>query len=105
MYESPEICGCINVESLQTTTGSPGGDTFKRLKTICFIRLVNTLLVLFFVGTYFRGDNIIIFCVCLFSRICDENTGFSFRNSQNCLGIIENFSKNTKSMEVGTGEN
>ena len=27
-------------QNLQNTTGSPGGDIFKRLKTFCFIRLV-----------------------------------------------------------------
>ena len=39
---------------LQNTTGSPGGgDKYKRRKILCFIRLVNTLLVLVFAGTYF----------------------------------------------------
>ena len=28
------------------------------------------------------------FSVCLFSWICHEDPGFSFRNSQNCLKLI-----------------
>ena len=49
MFESPEICGCINPENLHDTTGSPGGDTFKSLENINYllISLVRTLLVLF----------------------------------------------------------
>ena len=39
LYESPKICGCINAENLQDTTGSPGGDTSKSLKTICLLAL------------------------------------------------------------------
>ena len=71
MCESPEICGCINAENLQDTTGSPGGDTSNSLENInhLFISLVLTLLVLFFAGTYFHDDKITIYCVSLLSRI------------------------------------
>ena len=43
VYESLEICSCINAENLQdTTTGSPGGDTHPRVQkifTICLLVL------------------------------------------------------------------
>ena len=60
MCESPEICGCINAENLQNTTGSPGGDTSKSQENInhLFISLVLTLSVLFFAGTYFHDDKL-----------------------------------------------
>ena len=60
MCESPEICGCVNAENLQDTTGSSGGDTPKSLENInhLFISLVLTMLVLFFTGTYFHDDKI-----------------------------------------------
>ena len=87
MCECPDICGCINAENLQDTTGSPGGNTSKSPENInyLFISVVLTLLVLFFAGTYFHDDKIILYCVCLLSRIFQANAGFSFRNSQNCL--------------------
>ena len=87
MCESPEICGCINAENLQDTTGSPGGDKSKSLENIkhLFISLVLTLLVLFFAGTYFYDDKITIYCVCLLLRFSQTNAGFSFKNSRNCL--------------------
>ena len=69
-----------------------------------FISLVFTLLVQFFAGTYFRYDEITIYCVCLLLRISQVNAGFSFKNSQNCLKIIPYLSKTAKSVEVGTGE-
>ena len=39
VQKCPEICGCINADNLQDTTGSPGGATSKSLKTICLLAL------------------------------------------------------------------
>ena len=99
MCESPEICGCINAENLQDTTGSPGGDTSKSLKVFIY-QPCKYLVGVVFAGTYFRHDKITIYCVCLLSRISQVNTG----NSQYSLKIITNLSQTAKSMEVGTSE-